>query len=439
MKKRVLIRITSFYVALILVGIGTYVSVKTESEKYKQQIKYSYESALETLSVNIGNIEDALKKSVYSSGTGQLASLSVLLSTKAAAAKSAIASLPANSGELTSINKFLSQVGEYSLHLSKKAAAGEQIQSEERENLLKLSQTAGKIHSGINDIYTIYSSGGAWDEQIDSQNTSSQFYDDVQQIEHALTDYPTLIYDGPFSDHISDKKSRLLEQSEYVEPEFAKQIAADAIGKNPSDLADGSDSQGEIETYGFNEANDGFIAVTKKGGYLIYMRRVLPKGDTNFSFEQAEKKAEEFLEKVGYKNMQSNYYFINEGVCVINFAFVNGSTVCYTDLIKVGVDLSSGTVVFFDAKQYIKNHTDRNILTPKYSPEQAREVLSENLSVKSQKLALIPTASKEQVHCFEFTCTGFNNDEVLVYINTATLKEEQIFILLKTDGGILTK
>jgi hypothetical protein len=119
MKKRVLIRITSFYLALIVLCIGIYVSVKTESEKYKQQIKYSYESGLETLSVNIANIEDALKKSVYSSGAGQFASLSVLLSTKAAAAKSAIASLPANSGELTSINKFLSQVGEYSLHLSK--------------------------------------------------------------------------------------------------------------------------------------------------------------------------------------------------------------------------------------------------------------------------------------------------------------------------------
>ncbi len=439
MKKRTIVRITSFYVALIIICVGTYFSVKHEADGYKQQIKYTYDLALETLSVNIGNIEDALKKSVYSSGTRHLTDLTVLLSTKAAAAKSAIASLPANSSELGAINKFLSQVGEYSLHLSKKAVSGEQIKQDERENLLKLSQTAGKIHSGIDDIYTMYSANNAWDNQLETQSDENLFYEDIQQVENSLTDYPTLIYDGPFSDHIANKKSELLEQGEEIEKEYAKEIAAKAIGIEVSNLLDGNDENGQMETFGFNEESGNFIAVTKKGGYVVYMRRVLPQGDTNFSYEQAKEKAGDFLEKIGYKNMQSNYYFVNEGVCVINFAYLNGATTCYTDLIKVGIDLTSGNVVFLDARGYINNHKSRNILTPKYTAEQAMEVLSDNLSVLSVKYALIPTASKGEVHCFEFNCKGLNNDDVLVYINSATLIEEQIFILLKTDGGTLTK
>lgn len=439
MKKRTIVRITSFYTALVIICMGTYFSVKHEAHRYKQQIKYTYDSALETLSVNIGNIEDALKKSVYSSGVGHLADLTVLLSTTSAAAKSAIASLPANSGELGAINKFLSQVGEYSLHLSKKVATGEQIEPDERENLLKLSNTASKIHSGINDIYTMYSSDGVWDDQLNPQSTDNLFYEDIQQVENSLTDYPTLIYDGPFSDHIADKKSELLEKAEKIEKQQAKEIAAKAMGIDIYTLLDGNDENGQMQIYGFNEENGDFIAITQMGGYVAYMRRILPQGNTNFSYEQAEEKAGDFLEKIGYKNMQSNYYFTNEGVCIINFAYLNGSTTCYTDLIKVGIDLTSGNVVFLDARGYINNHKARNISTPKYTAEQAREVLSENLSVLSVKYALVPTASKGEAHCFEFNCKGLNNDDVLVYINSATLIEEQIFILLKTDGGTLTK
>lgn len=439
MKKRTLVRITSFYLALGVICFGTYLHSKRQANLYKQQIKYTYEAALETLSVNIGNIENALKKSVYASSVGQFTNLTVLLSREAAAAKSAIASLPASSGELTAINKFLSQVGEYSLSLSKKAATGGQIEDNERKNLFRLGDVAGKIHSGIDDIYTMYSADGVWDGQISSQNTDSSFSEDIQQIEQTLTDYPTLIYDGPFSDHITNEEPVFLEGKETVTRQKAKEIAAGAINLDVEDLTDGNDEDGQMKIYGFNRGNDSFVSVTQKGGFLVYLRLNLPQGQTNFSYSQVEQKAQEFLQKQGYKNMQSNYYFTNEGVCVINFAYLNGSTVCYTDLIKVGVDLTSGNVVFLDARGYINNHKSRNILTPKYTAEQASEVLSDNLSVESVSNALIPTASKGEVHCYEFKCKGLNDEEVLVYINTATLAEEQIFILLKTDGGTLTK
>ena len=439
MKKTTIIRITSFYLVLLVVCLGVYLKSNQKYKRYKQQVQYTYQAALETLSVNIGNIEDALKKSVYASSKAQFTNLTVLLSRESAAAKSAIASLPVSQTELESINKFLSQVGEYSLALSKKAATGGEIEQEERDNLFKLGLVAGKIHSGIDDIYTMYSADGILSNENATQEGENLFSDDIEQIEQSLTDYPTLIYDGPFSDHISDSNPALLENSEAVSRDEAREIAARAIDVEMNKLSDGYDSNGALETYGFNLDNDSFAAVTKKGGYLVYLRLNLPKGQTNFTYAQAEQKAKEFLQKIGYKNMQSNYYFTNEGVYVINFAYQNGSTTCYTDLIKVGVDLTSGKVVFLDAKGYINNHKSRNIATPKYTVEQAKEVLSKNLVVEGVLNALIPTASKGEVHCYEFKCKGINNEEVLVYINTLNLNEEQIFILLKTDGGILTK
>ena len=43
---------------------------------------------------------------------------------------------------------------------------------------------------------------------------------------------------------------------------------------------------------------------------------------------------------------------------IINFVFLDGQTLCYTDLIKVGVALDDGELLFLEATGYIYNHTD---------------------------------------------------------------------------------
>lgn len=85
------------------------------------------------------------------------------------------------------------------------------------------------------------------------------------------------------------------------------------------------------------------------------------------------------------------------------------------------------------------NHKPRTLKAPVYSADRARQVLSPYLSVQSVAAALIPSGGMEELSCYEFHCTGQKNEDILVYINTETLAEEQLLILLKTDGGTLTK
>ena len=52
-------------------------------------------------------------------------------------------------------------------------------------------------------------------------------------------------------------------------------------------------------------------------------------------------------------------------------------------------------------------------------------------------LAIIPTDSKDEVLTYEFK--GIVEErEFLVYINTDTLEEEKVLIILETPGGTLT-
>jgi hypothetical protein len=104
----------------------------------------------------------------------------------------------------------------------------------------------------------------------------------------------------------------------------------------------------------------------------------------------------------------------------------------------VGVAMDNGEIVLYEAAGYISNNRDRAFITPEYSSEQAKEVLNKALKVTGVGIALIPTAADE-VRCYEFACTASDGKEILVYINVSSLKEEEILILLKSDGGTLVK
>jgi len=74
-----------------------------------------------------------------------------------------------------------------------------------------------------------------------------------------------------------------------------------------------------------------------------------------------------------------------------------------------------------------------------HTKEEAAEKINPLLTVKNISVALIPSSGGGEKRCYEFVCVGEDEREVIVYINMKTLEEEQIFILLKTDGGVLVK
>ena len=52
-------------------------------------------------------------------------------------------------------------------------------------------------------------------------------------------------------------------------------------------------------------------------------------------------------------------------------------------------------------------------------------------------MAFIPTGGQNEVFCYEFLCSGEDDDKLLVYINASTGMEEHIYILLENENGVL--
>jgi germination protein YpeB len=169
------------------------------------------------------------------------------------------------------------------------------------------------------------------------------------------------------------------------------------------------------------------------------MRKFRVVEDHNISYEKAVQIALQYINTKSGKDFASTYYFTEEGVCVVNLAYKEGNVVCYPDLIKVGVALDTGEIVFIEAAGYIANHHNREIPKEKYSVSDAITTLSSALTVESVKKCIIPTDGKLEKMCYEFTCKGVDDETILVYINVDTLQEEQILLVLSTDGGTLVK
>lgn len=110
----------------------------------------------------------------------------------------------------------------------------------------------------------------------------------------------------------------------------------------------------------------------------------------------------------------------------------------YPDLIKVKIALDDGDILGMEATGYLNNHTQRSNLVPIITVDEAKTNLNKNLEILSEGLAVIPVENtEEEVFCYEFK-GKIEDKEFLVYINAETGEEEEILVILETEGGTLT-
>lgn len=440
MKTRTTVKIISFLSAGIIVSVGFGIKAHLKSEKYKLEIQNNYSHSLDEFTSAVNNISVILKKAQYSTTPEQLSLLATELLSEAEISKSALSQLPTNS-TLDVLNRFLSQAGNYAMAVSSMLYNGEALPEDYNQNITALSTTADKVATAVSTAQINHNNLDYWAKEIENKIDKSidkTLAASLSSLEGELSDYPTLVYDGPYSDHILKKEAALLADKPNISQEKAHEIAANATQADKSQLEFTALEEGKIPVYRFS-GKDTQITVSKAGGEVVYMRKYRTVGDNVLSYEQAVDKAKRYLDTIGKINFLENYYFTDEGVCVINFAFLDGQTICYTDLIKVGIAMDNGEVMLYEASGYLTNHRERAFETPAYTLQQAKQVISDSLKIKSTALALIPKNSADEVRCYEFLCTNAAKEEVLVYINALTLAEEDILILLKSDGGTLVK
>lgn len=423
MKKKQIVMAVIAVAAVITAGAFTVRSMAAEKAA-KRDLQYTYNRAYSDLRDCVDNISTTLDKSIYANTATQQNGLAARLMRETSLAKEALSTLPITDDTMSNVSKYITQVGDFSMTLSSRVSAGGKITDAEYKTIEQLHTYATKLSQSLTSVKPDYS----------SPNVAKQF----KQTAEDFTDFPSLIYDGPFSDHIGRKSPRCLQNKKDIEQGNAKVIAAKCLGIPTDKLTHIADTAGGLPTYNFSTGTIR-ISVTKKGGMVVSMENSREITSEKIDAKAAQQKAEAYLAKQGYKNMLPSYWIKTDGRILFNFAYQDGDVRCYPDLIKVGVALDTGEIVSLGANGYVMNHTTRNFDTPKYDKAQAQANVSTRLKVNSGRLALIPTEGLNEVLCWEFNCTGSGNDRVLVYINCQTGMEQQIMIVQPSDTGTLVK
>lgn len=442
--RRKKIRLVSFIVSLVfcLTVWGVTTSVKLSNARIS--IEQSNQRALTQLGTHLDDIALNLKKSAYANSENMLSEIAVDLWRSSASAKENLSEITNSNTEISKVYKFLSQVGEYTLALNKRLANGEKISAEEITNTEKLLKLSESLSQKVNSLIKSREDGLLSFDEVKSTLTENNaeavdLGSSLNDANQSIADYPTLIYDGPFSDHIANKKSALLEGEKTVSEEKAREIAGDFVGLRGEKVTLLSKTEGNMALYTFYNG-DYTIGVTQRGGYVSYMLTSRYVSEIQYSQKQAVKKATEFLKEKGYTKVKESYYSTNDGICTVNFSFYEGGVTYYTDLIKVSVALDDGEITAFDATGYLMNHTKREVpRKTKYTLKQGEKLLRENLKVISRKKAFIPTEWETEEYVYEYHCSDKNGDHVLVYIDPLTGWEKDILLMLYVDGGVLTK
>jgi len=438
---------------IALAGVSTWGYFQNKQlNSLKIQMDNQYSRAFLDLTDYVDNVEVLLAKSLITATPVSTSEMLEEVWRQSNLAQTNMGQLPVSPPVLEKASNFLTQVGDMAYALNTKALNGVALSDKEYSSIKKLHGYAISLQKNLHGIENQITTGkmnwgaltgGA--RVLSTKKTNDPQTSQMENIDKNFQEYPTLIYDGPYSDHMLKSKPLGLMDTK-VSADKAKDIIKKFLGKDKvkeiKKLDDNTTSS--IKTFRFKvtyknspDEQGSEIEITQQGGQIYSLLRSRELTKDTLSMEAAKKAASSFLSKNGFKNMKDTYYQKTDGTAVICYAYSQDNVLVYPDLVKVEVALDNGEILGVESKGYLYNHRKREIPSAKLTLEEARQKINNKINITSQGRAIIPTDFKTEKYCYEFT-GKVDDREFIVYINALTGAEEDVLMLITTENGTLT-
>ncbi|MCD8254841.1 MAG: germination protein YpeB [Oscillospiraceae bacterium] len=419
------------------------------AESYRLQTEARCQHAFAELVTAIGEVDTALQKSRYAVSPSLEAAICAEIFGKVMTAQSFLGELPFSTQELEQTAGFISRAGDFAFELSR-AASGGGITDEQRESLAALSDMAAVLSENLRGVQTDMMDGMlTMDELLAGQDAAdgaeselpSTVSGGMRLIEQEFPELPSLIYDGPFSEHLQTSEPKQLAELDEVSQSDARDAAAVFTGINRARMAPAGETDGDIPCWRFKaetESGEVYVAVTKQGGKVMSVFSSCVHSGGDLSADKAAQTALRFLSSRGYSSMQETYHITQDNKILFNFAYEDGGVLFYPDLVKVAVATDTGEVCAFEAAGYLTCHCERELPEAACGEDEARALVSGDLQELSHALTVIPSDGQYELLCHEFKCAAEDDRHYIIYVNAVTGEQEKILILLEDESGSLT-
>ncbi len=437
-----LIVLTSIF-ALTAIGLGiawgvTNRSAQAESMGYRNTIEGIFQQNYYEFTHNISNMATALNKlTVSNSDTMQKRLLDDVTSFSASTSAN-LASIVAENPNAGKVYRYLNQVGDYSKALKSKMNNGEELDSEDRGTLEDIYATVKHLEKALDDIREEVERNGY--VFLDNFGTDSDiFVGMMTSLEGMDIVYPTLIYDGPFSESLTARVPKALSGKQLNEEEGKEKVSLYLSGHSVDKIEFLGESTNHFDALAYKaktDMGDAYVDISKQGGVLMQLNIAHIVQNPKHSEEECVNAAKQYIQQIGYKDMLAVWVSNYNSIIYVNFAYEQEDVVMYPDLVKVKVSAETKTVVGVEGLNYIYNHTAREVDAPIITEAEARQAISTNIQIESVRLAIIPSSGgKERLTYEVYGVLG--ESKYFFYIDAKTGKEINIMRVIDSDKGEL--
>ena len=428
--------------AVITAGIAAF-SYGLQAQRSAQALEDAYAQRLSETQEHLQSIVLKLGKTPLAQDAGMQVELLSGISRQADGVVSGLSALPLSYVAMSDTLKFCNQLSEYAMSLALLAAGGENMDESALQQLDELetqcTQLLGQFAAAREAMLR---------ESLHMAAQPDLFYQeaqaDVRPLEQLADgdngmDYPSMIYDGAFSDARRSGSPKALGKKQ-IDAEQAVDIARRFVGESRvQSAAQAAQTGGVIPCFGVSlTLNDGLVLnaeVTQTGGKLLWIMPESAEFESALSLESCIQSGRQFLKAHGYGDMEANHYQVYDGLAVINFVAVQDGVLLYPDLVKVQLRMDTGELVGLESNNYLMNHAQRSALVPVWTRDQALEKGSTRLESASARLCVIPYRDEERL-CYEISGQR-DGGEYRLYLDAATGDQLEILKMIDAPEGRL--
>ena len=402
-------------VITLSVFVGIYAKDRVEKDR---DLDAFYQSAYYGLVGNFVDIENDLAKARVMTDSKILKEDLMKIDVNCNLASQNLQVFYANNDGMHNLMSYINQLGDYCRYLIRELDHGKSLTTTQVENLNKLWGVSKEYGKLLNSLQDYAKDGNSLAKLLGESN--EEFEDILSSINNGSIEYPSLIYDGPFSDGVLKREAKGVVGEEITPEQGKKFVEKYLVGYDIENIEYAQDNVNRIPSYLYAVKLKGgrqcSVQIAKKGGLLLLIDLFHEVEEPSLTIEQCQKVAEQYCESIGLKNMKAVWINNNKSNVYINMCYEQDGIVNYPDMVKLKISLDTGEVIGYEGLNYAFNHTAREYEEPKISEEQAILNVSAILENIEIRLVTIPWNTVSEKVAYEIV-GELDGEKYFVYVD----------------------